>query len=288
MIVTLKNILADARDGNYAIGHFNFADSITLRAIAEACVKAKSPIFVGTSEGEAKFLGYEYAVALRDGLRRATSLPVFLNADHHKSFESAKIAIDAGYDSIQIDGTELTREENIVVTKQVTEYAHNINPEISVEGELGYIRGSSQLLDKEIELKPEDFTSAEEAENFMKITGVDRLAVVIGNIHGISAKGNPKLDLLRLQDIHNAIPKVPLTLHGGSGIAEGDIKASLSLGMSNVHVNTEIRVAFSDTLRDELMKNDQTTPYKYLKKPQEAAQKIVARKLKLFKAENIA
>ena len=90
------------------------------------------------------------------------------------------------------------------------------------------------------------------------------------------------------RDIHNAIPKVPLTLHGGSGIAEGDIKASLSLGMSNVHVNTEIRVAFSDTLRDELMKNDQTTPYKYLKKPQEAAQKIVARKLKLFKAENIA
>jgi len=125
MIVTLKNILADARDGDYAIGHFNFADSITLRAIVEACVEAKSPIFVGTSEGEAKFLGYAYAAALRDGARRATGLPVFLNADHHKSFESAKIAIDAGYDSIQIDGTELTQEENIVVTKQVTEYAHS-------------------------------------------------------------------------------------------------------------------------------------------------------------------
>ncbi len=85
MIPTLKNILADARDGDYAIGHFNFADSITFRAIAMACMEARSPIFVGTSEGEAKFLGYEYAVALRDALRKTTELPVFVIADHHQS-----------------------------------------------------------------------------------------------------------------------------------------------------------------------------------------------------------
>lgn len=288
MTLSLKDILSDARDGNYAIGHFNFADSITLHAIALACIEAKSPIFVGTSEGEAKFLGYEQAVALRDALRKTTGLPVFLNADHHKSFEHAKIAIDAGYDAVQIDGTELSQEENMAVSKQVVEYAHKVNPEISVEGELGYIRGSSELLDEEITLSPKDFTSPEEAENFVKITGVDRLAVVVGNIHGISAKGNPKLDLERLQEIHKVVPKIPLTLHGGSGIAENDIKASLSLGMSNVHVNTEIRVAFSDTLREELAESDQTTPYKYFKKSADAATSVVRGKLKLFQAENLA
>src|SRR3989338_4042371 len=99
----LKDLLLEARDKNYALGHFNFADSITLRAIIETCQNLRSPAFVGTSGGEAKFMGYVQAVSLVKGWREVAGIPVFLNADHHKSFESAKEAIDAGYDSIQID-----------------------------------------------------------------------------------------------------------------------------------------------------------------------------------------
>jgi len=290
MTPTLKDMLQQAREGDYAIGHFNFADSITLHAIAEACQKEHTPIFVGTSEGEAEFLGYQSAVALRDALRATTGLPVFLNADHHKSFAHAKVAIDAGYDSVQIDGTELSREENEKISKQVVEYARSVNPTISVEGELGYIRGSSELLaeNEDIELRPEDLTSPEEAEQFVARTGVDRLAVVIGNIHGISVKGNPRLDIKRLREIHEAIPDVPLILHGGSGIADDDIRASLSLGMSNVHVNTDIRIAFSDVLRKELQASDGTTPYKYFQEPRNTVARVVGEKLRLFGASGIA
>jgi len=104
----LKDLLLEARDKNYALGHFNFSDSITLRAIIETCQNLRSPAFVGTSEGEAKFIGHAQAVALLDGWRRVADVPIFLNADHHKSFESAKEAIDAGYDSIQIDEMSLS------------------------------------------------------------------------------------------------------------------------------------------------------------------------------------
>ena len=284
----LKKLLAEAKTADYALGHFNFADSITLSAIVAACKDAKSPVFVGTSEGEAGFLGFAYAVSLRDGARKESGLPVFLNGDHFKSFDLAKSAIDAGYDSIQIDGSKLSFEENVALTKEVVEYAKSVSTDISIEGELGYIQGSSQILKEKIELTSDDLTSTEDAKKFVEMTDVDRLAVAVGSIHGISLKGNPKLDLQRLEEIHNAIPEVALTLHGGSGISEEDIKGSLPLGMSNVHVNTEIRLAFSGSLRKTLAKDEETTPYKYFDEVQKAAKEVVFGKLQLFGAVDIA
>ncbi len=283
----LKDLLKKASKSDYALGHFNFADSITLNAIVSACKEARTPIFIGTSEGESAFLGYDNAVFLRDAVRRESGLPVFLNADHFKSFDTVKAAIDAGYDSVQIDASELSLEENIALSKQVVEYAKSVSPDISIEGELGYIKGSSEILKEKIELTPEDLTSPEEAKRFVEETGVDRLSVAVGSIHGISIKGNPKLDLKRLSEIHKAIPDISLTLHGGSGISDEDIKGSLSLGMSNIHVNTEIRVAFSHSLQNILRKGDETTPYKYFKEPCKAAKEVVFGKLRLFGAENV-
>lgn len=285
-IMKLKDYLKKAADAEYALGHFNFSDSVVLSAIADACVALKVPIFVGTSEGEAGFLGYRKAVHLRDALREETGLPVFLNADHHKTFASAKEAIDAGYDSVQIDGTNLSLEENFAVSAEVVKYARKKNRDISVEGELGYIFGSSELLKEKIKLRKEDFTSPDLAREFVEKTGVDRLAVVIGNIHGISIAGNPRLDIPRLAEIHSAIPDVPLTLHGGSGIDERDIKATLAQGMSNIHINTELRLAFSAALRLVLAENEETTPYKYFGAPRRAVQKVVEDKLRLFGAQN--
>ena len=284
----LKDLLRDASQKPYALGHFNFSTLGILRAIVQACGGLKSPVFVGTSEGEAKYVGYKQAAALVAAFRQESGLPVFLNADHHKTFESAKAAIDAGYDSVQIDETALSLEENMKVCKRVVEYAESVNPDISVEGGLGYIRGSSELHREKIEVKPEDMTTPEEAKRFVAETGVDRLAIVFGNIHGVSAAGNPRLDIERLKQIHEAIRDIPLTLHGGSGISDEDIKASLEHGMSNIHVNTEIRVAYTDAVRAGLdADKDQTTPYKYLNAADEAAQKIVEEKLKLFGAIDI-
>ena len=281
----LKDLLKEASQRPYALGHFNFSTLGILRAIVQACEELKSPVFVGTSEGEAKYVGYGQAAAQVSVWRAEAGLPIFLNADHHKTFESAKAAIDAGYDSVQIDETALSLEENIEVSKRVVEYAKSINSDISVEGGLGYIRGSSELHKEKIEVKPQDMTTPQEAKRFVEETGVDRLAIVFGNIHGVSAAGNPRLDIERLKEIHEAIPDVPLTLHGGSGISDEDIVATLPHGMSNIHVNTEIRAAYTDALRASLDEDkEQTTPYKYLNSADEAAQRIVEEKLKLFNA----
>ena len=288
MSYKLKDLLKEASQKPYALGHFNFSTLGILRAIVQACKELKSPVFVGTSEGEAKYVGYKQAVALVTAFREDTGLPIFLNADHHKTFESAKTAIDAGYDSVQIDETALTLTENTEISKKVVEYAKSVNPDISIEGGLGYIRGSSEVHKEKIEVKPEDMTTPEEAKRFVAETGVDRLAIVFGNIHGVSSAGNPRLDIERLKEIHAAISDVPLTLHGGSGISDEDIKASLPHGMSNIHVNTEIRVAYTNALRAGLDEGkDQTTPYKYLNVADEAAQRIVEEKLTLFGAVNV-
>lgn len=281
----LKDLLQKASRENYALGHFNFSTLEILNAIVSACKNFKSSVFIGTSEGEAKFVGYKQAVALTRAWREESGLPVFLNADHHKSFESAKTAINAGYDSVQIDGASLSIEKNIEISRRVVEYARGVNPDISVEGELGYIRGSSQILKEEVKIDPKDMTTPEGAREFIEKTGVDRLAVVFGNIHGISSSGNPRLDIERLKSIHETIPQIPLTLHGGSGISDEDIRASLIHGMSNIHVNTEIRVAYSGALRVALDGDrEQMTPYKYLEEAREAVQKVVEEKLGLFGA----
>jgi len=284
----LKDLLKKASESDYALGHFNFSTLGLLHAIVLACQNVKSPVFVGTSEGEAKFVGYKQAAGLVKAWREDTGLPVFLNADHHKTFESAKAAIDAGYDSIQIDEMSLSIEENMEMSKRVVEYADRVNPDISIEGGLGYIRGSSEVHKEKVEVKPADMTTPDEAKKFVEETGVDRLAIVFGNMHGVSLAGNPRLDIDRLKAIHEAIPDIPLTLHGGSGISYEDIKATLPHGMSNIHVNTEIRVAYSNALRERLKGDpDQTTPYKYFDTAVDAAREVVESKLRLFGAVNI-
>src|SRR3990167_2863930 len=137
--MTLHAILQRATKEHWSTGHFNASESDQMRSIVEAAKEAGTAAIIGTSEGEAKHLGYFEAVALRDAFRKELGIPVFLNSDHHKSVEAAKVAIDAGYDSIHIDLSALPFEENVAGTKEIVEYAKNFH--ISVEGELGYLRG---------------------------------------------------------------------------------------------------------------------------------------------------
>ncbi len=278
---TLKQYFKEAMAGRWAIGHFNFSTADQLKAFIEAAAEFKSPIMVGTSEGEADFIGRVQAVALVSSYQKEGHA-VFLNADHHKSWEAARSAIDAGYDTALIDSSKLPYEENVELTKKVTEYAHSISQEIMVEGELGYLRGSSEVQGK-VEINPADYTKPEEAADFAARTGVDRLAVVFGNIHGIVTEQEEHLDIGTLQKIVQAVPEVPLVLHGASGLPPNEIREAIKNGIANVHINTELRVAYHDTLHKELeTEPKETTPYKFLKPSFEEMKVMIKKYLELF------
>jgi fructose-bisphosphate aldolase class II len=275
-------ILASARKGKYAIGQFNISTDEQIKAIVETAKDLNSPVIIATSESERKFIGAKQAVALAESWKKETGLPIILNADHCKSFESAKEAIDAGYDMVQFDGSSLPFEENVKTTKQVLKYAKSKNPEIIVEAELGYLRGGSEIHKEKIEIKEEDLTKPEEAKKFVAETSIDALAVVIGNLHGIQAESK-KLFLSRLKEIQKAVPNTLLVLHGGSDTQEKDIKKAIKLGIVKININTELRVAYSDALEKEIKEHpDEVKPYKILAPAIEETKKVVEKKIELF------
>ena len=282
-MITLTEILSRATKEHWSTGHFNVSESDQMRAICEAAKEVGTAAIVGTSEGEAKHLGYLEAVALRDAFRAELGIPVFLNSDHHKSVEAAKIAIDSGYDSIHIDLSALPFEENVKRTKEIVEYAKHKVSGISVEGELGYLRGDSKIQKEKIEIMPEDYTDPDQATDFIAKTDVDRLAIAVGNIHGISLD-EPNLDIDRIKKIREAVPEnVALVLHAGSGIPDDQIKAAIEAGIANIHINTDIRVAYAEALRKELSeKPDETTPYKFDAPARDALKRLIMEKLRLF------
>lgn len=281
----LNEYLKHAKDNKYAIGHYNFATADVLKAVIRGAKEAAAPaVMVGTSEGEAGFLGMREAAALVKVAREEFDFPVFLNADHYKSFEKCKEAIDAGYDSIIIDASKMPYEENVALTKQVTEYARGVNADISVEGELGYLKGSSEIQGK-VDISSADYTQPEQASNFVSRTGVDRLAIVFGNIHGIVTEQEEHLDIGQLEKINAAVPGVYLVLHGASGLSDDEVSASIKTAIVNVHFNTELRVAYAMRLDEALHKADgtkETTPYKYMGPGADEVQKLVAAKTRVF------
>src|SRR3989338_3186536 len=283
--MNLTDYLKRARAEHWAIGHFNFSTAEQLRAIVEAAAELKAPVMVATSEGEANFFGYEQAVALVKSYQ-AEGHAVWLNDDHHRSFASAKQAIDAGYDTVLIDASKLPFAENIALTRQVVEYVRaksaSGRTEISVEGELGYLRGDSEVQEK-VEISPADYTQPEQAAEFVAQTGVDRFAPVFGNIHGIVTAQAEILDVEHLKKIAAVVPETCLVLHGASGLPDEQIKAAIAAGICNIHINTELRVAYHDALEAELKAEPaQTTPYKILASPFDATKELVKQKLELF------
>src|SRR3989338_3011488 len=284
-MATLSEILRKALKEKWAVPHFNFSNLETLKAIAEAARETKSPVMAGTSEGEREFLGLSEAVALVKSFRKE-GIMIFLNADHTKSVDAAKEAVDAGYDSVHIDLSAKSFEENVGGTAEVAKYARAKSPDISVEWELGYLRGESRVQKKKIEVKPEDLTKPEEAAEFVKKTGVDRLAVAVGNVHGITLD-EPALDIERIKKIRETVPfEVVLVLHAGSGIPDKDIKAAISAGISNIHISTELRAEFREELEKSLHKSGEAeyAPYKIMKPVVEAIKAKAVEKIKLFGA----
>lgn len=281
--MTLNEILARAAKEKWATGHFNVSTLEQMRLICRVCKELGSPAIIGTSEGERGYIGLLEAVAMRQALRHEFGIPVFLNADHSKSVKSAKEAIDAGYDSVHIDLSQKSLEENIAGTTEIVAYAKSVAPDISIEGELGYLRGDSKIQKEKIEVWPEDLTKPEEAARFVRETGVDRFAPAVGNIHGI-ALDEPALDIERIRAIRHAVPEsVALVLHAGSGIPAEQIRGAIEAGIVNIHINTDLRVAFSGGLREGITAHpEETTPYKLFSEAEAAMRNVVGEKLKLF------
>ncbi len=283
---TLRECLVGAEAKKIAIGHFNISDLAALKAIFESARELKLPVIIGTSEGEREFIGVRQATALVKNLRETYDYPIFLNADHAYSFEKVKEAVDAGYDAVIFDGTELSLEENIAVMKKCVAYARAANPEIVVEGEIGFIGKSSKVLEaipEGVNLGEEFLTKPEEAARFVEEAGVDLLAPAVGNIHGMLSGGrDPALDIGRVAEIRKAAG-VPLVLHGGSGNSPEDVTEAIKAGARIVHINTELRVAWRRGLEKGLKDNPkEVAPYKILPYAVEEVKKVVMEKLRLF------
>lgn len=288
---TLREVIADAEKKKVAIGHFNISNVETLWGIFNAAKKLNVPVIIGTSEGERDFIGVKQAVALVQSIReeykhKGEPYPLFLNADHTYSFEKVKEAVDAGYDAVIFDGAKLPLEENIKITKQCVEYARSVNSDILVEGELGYIGTSSKLLESipvGAAVTEETLTKPNEFAQFVKETGVDLAAPAVGNLHGVLQSGkNPELNISRIKELR-AAGGVPLVLHGGSGISDDDFKKAIEAGISIIHINTEIRVAYKRGVQMGIQENpDEIAPYKFMKRAVSEVGTIVEKRLKLF------
>ncbi len=282
---TLRQCLAEAVEGRWAIGHFNISNLETLWGIFRAARQRDLPVIIGVSEGERDFVGVRQVAALVKSLREQFTYPVFLNADHTYSVERVREAVDAGFDAVIFDGTKLGLEENIKAAREAVAYARSINPEILVEGEIGYIGASSKVLEnlpEGVSLSLKDLPGPDEAKKFVTETGVDLLAPAVGNIHGMFRGGDPALQIDLIRWISEAA-KIPLVLHGASGNSDADIKAAIAAGVAIVHVNTELRVAYRDALKKTLDEQpDEVAPYKYLAPAAAAVSEVVGRKLDLF------
>jgi ketose-bisphosphate aldolase len=282
---SLREAVQEASDNKVAIGHFNISNLEGLHGIYQAAKKLGLPVIIGVSEGEEAFVGREEAVALVRTIRERDSYPIFLNADHHASFESVKACIDAGFDMAIIDCAKLPMDEDIRITKQCVEYAHTVNKEtgrdILIEAELGYIGSGSDIKDT----IPEGagvLTEPADAKKYVEATGIDLFAPSVGSIHGLIKSGKPHIDAARVNEIQEAT-KVPLVLHGGSGLRDEDFTNAIAAGISVIHINSELRLAYQQAVGNFIKENpEEIVPAKILKGAVDAIEHIVESRLKLF------
>lgn len=282
---SLREIISDANKKKIALGHFNVSDIAGLKAVFEAARELNLPVIVGASEGEREFIGVKTIACAVRNLRESYNHPIFLNADHTHSFEKAKEAIDAGFDAVLFDGGNLTLDENIKETKRVVDFVKSARVDVVVEGELGYIGGSSSMLDA-VSINTEDLASPDDAEAFVKETGVDILGPAVGNIHGmLKNSSNPSLDIERIRAIREK-SGVPIVLHGGSGIRDDDFIRAISAGVAIIHINTEIRIAWRNGIEKAFSSYPgETTPYKLLPVAIEEMKRVIKSRMKLFAAQ---
>jgi fructose-bisphosphate aldolase class II len=282
---TLREVLGEARQNEVAVGHFNISDLAGLKAVFESARALRVPVIVGLSEGERDFMGVREAAAVVKVLHEKYDFPIFLNADHTHSLASAEDAARAGFDSIVFDRSELPFAQNISETKRAVEALKAINPSILIEGEIGEIGTGSEIHEE----APQGLTltTAEESREFAAATGIDILAPAVGNTHGLSrsmirGEAQKRLDIDRIAEIRKATGLF-MTLHGASGTNDDDLRRAIQAGITEIHINTEVRVAWRRGLETAFGKErDQVVPYKSLPAAVDAMKQVVSTRLLLF------
>ena len=249
-LVSMKEMLNKAYEERYAVGQFNINNLEWTQAILAAAEEEKSPVILGVSEGAARYMGgFTVVTAMVKALVEEMNItvPVAIHLDHGSSVEKCKAAIDAGFTSVMIDGSHLPFEENVAMTKEVVAYAHERG--VSVEAELGVVGGQEDdvIADGVIYADPK------ECAELVKRTDIDCLAPALGSVHG-PYKGEPNLGFKEMEEISKTV-KLPLVLHGGTGIPTEQIQKSISLGTAKINVNTENQIAFTKEVR-EVLAND--------------------------------
>jgi fructose-bisphosphate aldolase class II len=284
----LRDVLAQLEKRGAALGHFNITDLALLKAVLAAAGEMKVPVFVGASEGERHFIGTRQLAALIKSLREESELPLFLNADHTHSLESAVEAAKAGFDAVVVDFSTLPFEQNVSRTKEAVEAIRAIDPAIFVEGEIGDI-GSGSEIHETAPGGPGRLTTPGEASQFVRSTGIDGLAPAVGNRHGMLGSmvlGETKqhLDIERIAQIKKAAG-VFLTLHGGSGTDDEDLRQAIAAGINIIHINTELRVAWRRSLQASLARDpNDVVPYRILLPVVDSVKQVVRSRLRLFSA----
>jgi fructose-bisphosphate aldolase, class II len=285
-MVTLRELFKRAESEGVAIGHFNISDTVTLKAVFESARDQKVPVIVGLSEGERGFFGVRQAAAIVKSLREEYDFPIFLNADHTHSLASAMEAAKAGFDWIVFDMSTLPFEENVRETKAAVEKLKTLRPDILVEGEIGDIGSGSEIHDAAPDLR-KGLTTPAEAKQFVAETAVDTLAPAVGNMHGmlksmVTGDVRKRLDIERIRAIKTEA-RVFMTLHGGSGTADEDLREAIAAGITIVHINTEVRLAWRRGLETALAKDpSEIVPYKLLPFAVESVKHVVSSRLALF------
>ena len=270
-LVNTKKMLEKALAEGYAIPAFNVCNMESAQAVAEVAAEKNVPVIISVSEGAGKYAGYDYIHAIVETASKKSSNDIALHLDHGKTFDACKAAIDAGFTSVMIDGSHLSYEENIAVTKEVVDYAHARN--VTVEAELGKIIGTEDMVHSDTE----SFTDPDEAKDFVTRTGVDSLAISIGTAHGVNKSiKTPVIQYGIIENVHKALPTLPLVAHGSStvpakwveeiikyggeikksqGISEDDIVKMSKSAICKINMDTDLRLAHTAGVRKDLAEN---------------------------------
>lgn len=291
--MTIKEWFEKAKVEKFAIGAFNAGNFETVKAICGASENLKAPVIIESSPGETKYLGAYNLVSMVRNLAEEKGIEVFINLDHARSYDEVIIGIEAGYDLVHFDGSELPYEENVELAKRIVDEAHKEG--VLVEGEFNRIGGSSELHDGSVNDLVDSgqarmttggtnlsMTDPEEALRFVTETGVDTLAVSIGNVHGYFEKGGEELNIPLLSEIREKVPSF-LSLHGGSGISADQLSVAVGLGIVKINVNTELRMAYRTNLENVLKGNpEEIAMYKIMPSVVEAVREVVEEKIGIF------
>ncbi len=278
MLVNLNDVLKKAQQGKYGVGLFNTTDTDMLEAVISAAEELNSPVVIGTAEVLLPYGELELIAPSVLHLAKNAKVPVVMHYDHGLTFDRCMQALRLGFSSVMFDGSAGDYEKNIADTREIVKIAHSFGA--SVEGEIGHVGQASS----EDNLLTDMYTTADEAEAYVKATGVDALAVAIGTAHGVY-KTKPQLNLERLQEIRNRID-TPLVLHGGSGLSDDDFRNTIKYGIAKVNIFTDLCLAGNRAMQEGLSKNMDYLDIRNLKV--EEIKNTVKNKIQLFGSVNKA